>query len=324
MSSADPKENSVRGVLQATPEAHRVQWIMAWLTVAVPNLLTLWALLLVLRGRVGWIEYGLFGLMYLVSIGGATIGMHRLFSHRAFKTGKKMTTLLGISGSMAAQGPLFFWAANHRRHHAYSDRPGDPHSPNLHKRGFWGGVKGLWYAQIGWMFSKEVSSWSVFIRDLLRERQLFDLHRTYVLWVGLGLLIPTAIGGLLHGSWIGAWYGFLFGGMARMAIGNHASWAVGSISHRWGTRPFRTHDSSTNNHLVAVLAFGEGLQNNHHAFPSAARHAMRWWEPDLSGWIILLLAKLGLVWDVKHPSPATVERALAGADRSFVATLEHQ
>ncbi len=299
----------VRGVTLASPAAHRRQCMLALITVALPNLLSLEALRLALEGRAGWIEAALFAVMYLLSITGATIGMHRLFAHRAFEAGAALTTWLAITGSMAAQGPLLFWAANHRRHHAYSDRPGDPHSPNLHGRSPRALCRGLWHAHIGWMFSRELSAWSVFARDLVQQRRLFRLHQTYVLWVALGLLLPALAGGWLHRSWFGAWQGFLFGGMLRIALVNHASWAVGSICHRWGSKPFRTHDHSVNNHLVALLAFGEGLQNNHHAFPSAARHGLRWWEPDPSGWLIMLLARLGWIWNVNHPSPGAIARA---------------
>jgi stearoyl-CoA desaturase (delta-9 desaturase) len=299
----------VRGVTLASAVAHRRQWWLALLTLVPPNGLGMWALWLAFSGHAGRIEWLLFAGMYLLSTTGATIGMHRLFAHRAFSAGPLLTTWLAITGSMAAQGPLLFWAANHRRHHAYSDRLGDPHSPNLHGDTPWQRLRGLWYSHIGWMFSREISAWSVFARDLVQQRYLFRLHQTYWLWVLLGLALPTLAGGWLHYSLHGAWLGFLFGGMLRIALVNHASWAVGSVCHRWGSLPFRTHDRSRNNHLVALLSFGEGLQNNHHAFPSAARHGLRWWEPDFSGWLILLLARLGWVWNVNHPSPAAVARA---------------
>ncbi len=316
--------NTPKGISIAPPDAHQVQWIMAFLTVAIPNAALIWGAVVVIQGRAGWIELALFATMYFVTLAGATIGMHRLFSHRAFQTSRWMTTLLAITGSMAAQGPLMFWASNHRRHHAYSDRVGDPHSPNLHGDGFRRRARGLWFSHIGWMFSDETSNWSVFIRDLVRNRLLFDLHRSYLLWVLLGLAIPTLAGGLLHRSWLGAWYGLLFGGLIRMALVNHAAWAVGSLSHRWGTTPFRTRDLSVNNYFVALVAFGEGLQNNHHAFPSSARHGLTWWQPDISGWIIIVLAKLGLIWNVKHPSASAIRRARGGADCSHIGVIEEE
>ncbi|HWG43054.1 MAG TPA: acyl-CoA desaturase [Gemmataceae bacterium] len=298
-----------RGVMIARPAAMRVQRRLAALVVALPLLGTLTALYQSFVYGVGGLELGILALMYTLCMLGAHVGLHRHFTHRSFRACSPVRIGLAILGSMAAQGPLVTWVAAHRRHHAYSDQPGDPHSPNLHGAGWRGMLLGLWHAHIGWMFSDEISDWSRFARDIMEDRRLFKIHQTYFTWVLLGLLLPAVLGGLIAGSWIGAANGFLWGGLVRMFLVNNGSWAVGSICHVFGTRPFNNRDHSANNYLVAIVTFGEGLQNNHHAFPSSAAHALAWWQPDLSMWFIRLLQGLGLVWDVKLPSRRLIEES---------------
>lgn len=256
--------------------------------------------------QIAWQDWVLFATMYFVHMGGVTMGLHRLLTHRAYKTSRTATALLTIMGSMAGQGPALYWVSTHRRHHAFSDRPGDPHSPMLHGSDWKSRLKGLWHAHMPWMLSREVSSWAHFAPDLLRDRLVLFLNNTYFYWLFAGLALPAAAGYWIHGDLMGAWVGFIVGGLARMFLANQAAWCVGSVSHVIGGRPFNTRDNSANNWTVAVFTFGEGLQNNHHAFPSSYRHSVRWWEPDLSGWVLMILAKLGLVWDLRFPSPETV------------------
>ena len=293
-------------VIQLSPAARRKQQFFAFLVVAPPLVGTVYAFYRVAMVGIGWVELGTFFTMYFLCMLGITIGFHRYFAHRAFETSPTFQSVLGALGSMAGQGPLLFWVSTHRSHHAYSDREGDPHSPNLNGSGLKGLMQGWWHAHIGWMFDGNMAEWGHFSRDLMRERQLFRIHQRYFYWMAVGLLLPTLIGGIATQSWLGAWLGFLWGGLVRICLVNQASWCVGSICHMFGTRPFETHDHSANNHLVAVLAFGEGLQNNHHAFPSSYAHRVRWWEPDLSATVLLVLNWLGIVWNLKFPS----ERAI--------------
>ena len=150
------------------------------------------------------------------------------------------------------------------------------------------------------MFSDQESRATVFARDVLRDRQLYNYNRTYPVWALASLLVPAVLGFAIGGTLAAAFSGFIFGGLARVFVANQAAWCVGSISHMIGSRPFVTRDNSANNWPVAIFTFGEGLQNNHHAFPGAYRHAMRWWEPDVSGWVLAVLAKAGIVWDLQH------------------------
>lgn len=299
--------STMRKPLAVRRDGMRFQRIVAFLVMAMPILGTMLALYLGIRNGFGMMEIGCFMFMYLVTMGGMTIGLHRYFAHRTFETGPRMRVLLAITGSMSTQGPLLSWVTIHRKHHAFSDRPGDPHSPHVHESRAFGMLNGLWHAHIGWMFTENSADWS-FSRDLMGDRTLFWVHRTYLYWVALSFLLPALIGGALTRTWSGAALGFLWGGLVRCFIVNQASWCVGSICHYFGSRRFDLDDHSANNYLVALLTFGEGLQNNHHAFPSAARHGMFWWEPDLSGNIIQLLAAMGLVWNTYHPSRETMAR----------------
>jgi stearoyl-CoA desaturase (delta-9 desaturase) len=247
--------------------------------------------------------------MYTLTIIGNTVGFHRHFAHCAFKTSQPLRLLLAVLGSMAAQGPLIFWVAVHRRHHVYSDQPGDPHSPNLNGAGLVGALRGLYHAHIGWMFTEEQTNWTRFARDILQDRMLLRIHQQYFFWLIVGLMIPAILGGLLTRTWTDILLGFLWGGLVRIFLVNQAMWCVGSICHYFGSRPFQTHDRSGNLHWVAFFTFGEGLQNNHHAFPSSARHGLAWWQPDFSGWIIRGMEVAGIAWDVKHPTARSVLEA---------------
>ncbi len=303
------KGTPVQGVRRLNSAAVRFQRQVAGAVVVLPLLGTLGAVWQLCTVGVGPVDLGLLAGMYVVCTLGATIGFHRLFSHRAFKAHPTLSLVLAAVGSMAAQGPVVFWVAEHRRHHAYSDQPGDPHSPNLRGDGLAGLLHGLWHAHLGWMFSAEQSDWAHFAKDIARDRRLFRIHQTYFTWVFLGLAIPAVLGGILTQTWIGVAHGFLWGGLVRMFLLNHASWCVGSICHRFGSRPFETRDHSANNYTVALFTFGEGLQNNHHAFQNSAAHGLAWWQPDLSMVVIRLLAALGLVWDVKLPTPEAIRSA---------------
>ena len=299
--------SAVRRPIAVARDGMRLQHAIAFMVMALPILGTGLAAYMGVRYGLGIVEIGSFLLMYLVTMGGMTIGLHRYFAHRSFETGPRMRVLLAILGSMSTQGPILSWVTIHRKHHAFSDRPGDPHSPHVHGSRVFGMLNGLWHAHIGWMYTENSTDWS-FSRDLMGDRRLFWVHRTYLYWVALSFLLPAFLGGLVTRTWSGAALGFLWGGLVRCFVVNQASWCVGSICHYFGSRRFETHDHSANNYVVAVFTFGEGLQNNHHAFPSAARHGLKWWEPDFSGTLIRLLKSLGLVWNVYHPTDESIAK----------------
>jgi len=249
-----------------------------------------------------WVELSLLLGLYIVTALGITVGFHRLFTHRAFETYAVVQVILAVLGSMSVQGSLLKWVALHRRHHAHSDRAGDPHSPHLHGHGIMGLLRGLWHAHLGWVFQADPPDLSRYVKDLRRSTLLRVVSALFLVWVALGLLIPAVLGGLLAGSWRGVWYGLAWGGLARIFLVHHVTWSVNSVCHFWGRRPYRSDDQSRNNFLFGVLAMGEGWHNTHHAFPTSARHGLRWWQIDVSYWVIRALALLHLAWNVKLPS----------------------
>ncbi|HEV3080162.1 MAG TPA: acyl-CoA desaturase [Gemmataceae bacterium] len=249
-----------------------------------------------------WVELGLFLGMYIVTGVGITVGYHRLFTHRAFETSRVVQFILAVLGSMAVQGPLMQWVAMHRRHHQHSDQEGDPHSPHLHGGGFFDLVRGAWHAHVGWVFRPDPADLAHYNRDLRQSRTLRAASALFPLWVALGLIIPAVVGGVLTASWMGALFGLIWGGLARIFLVHHITWSVNSVCHIWGRRPYPSGDHSRNNFVFGILALGEGWHNNHHAFPTSARHGLRWWQFDLSYYVIRGMALLGLVWKVKLPS----------------------
>ncbi len=254
----------------------------------------------------GFLELALLAGMYAATTFGITVGYHRHFAHRGFRTSAAGRVALAILGSMAVQGALSHWAAVHRRHHAFTERAGDPHSPHIHAGGVLHHFRGLWHAHLGWMFGQERFDEAAYARDVLRDRLISRIQRLYVLWVYLGFAIPAALGGILSASWAGAFHGLLWGGLIRLLLLYHSTWSVNSICHTFGGRPFRTGDRSTNNAWLSLLTFGESWHNNHHAFPSSARHGLAWWQLDPSGLLISALRRLGLVWDVRVPTAGRV------------------
>ncbi|MFN2388817.1 MAG: acyl-CoA desaturase [Actinomycetota bacterium] len=235
---------------------------------------------------------------------GVTIGFHRLLTHRSFRTKTWVRALFAIAGSMAIQGPVIKWVADHRRHHAYADREGDPHSPHLDEGpGIKGVAKGLWHAHMGWFFDDEVTSIKRWAPDLLKDPALRKIDKLFPLWAVLSLVLPGAIGFALTQTWHGALTAFLWGGLARIFLLHHVTWSVNSICHFYGKRPFETPDHSTNNWPLAIVSFGESWHNNHHAFPTSATHGVLRKQVDMSGAVIRLLERTGLAWDVKIASP---------------------
>lgn len=250
-----------------------------------------------------WVELALLVSMYLATGLGITVGFHRLFTHRAFETAAPVKFALGVLGSMSVQGPLFKWVAVHRCHHQHSDKYDDLHSPHHYGGGFFGVIAGFWHAHIGWMFVAAPKDLARYSGDLQSDRLLRVVSNFFGIWAILGFVIPAAIGGLVWGSWYGALLGFLWGGVVRLFLIHHLTWSINSICHLWGQKPFKTHDESRNNFICGILALGEGWHNNHHAFPSSARHGLRWWEFDFSFLVIRCLEWMGLAWSVKSPAP---------------------
>jgi stearoyl-CoA desaturase (delta-9 desaturase) len=298
----------ITGQPRLTP-AQRYERRMALLVVCLPPAGFLAAVIGLWGHGVSALDLGLCLGLAAVTMLGITVGYHRLFTHRSFEAHPLVRWLLGIAGSMAAQGPVLFWAACHRRHHQHSDTEEDPHSP---RAGFRKGLlRGLWHAHVGWMFSHQPECWGKYVPDLLRDDLAFRLNRTYLAWVLLGLAMPAILGGLAGGSWTAAAGGLCWGGFVRVFLAHHATWSINSICHAFGSAPYAAGDESKNNLLCALATFGEGWHNNHHAFPTSARHGLRWWQLDVTYVVIRWLAWAGLAWDVKTPSPRALRRKQA-------------
>jgi stearoyl-CoA desaturase (delta-9 desaturase) len=280
------------------------------LAVVIPFVGFIAAVVLLWGWGIDLVTLSVFAVMYLGTGVGVTVGFHRLFTHRAFETNKFIKGALGILGSMSVEGPVLHWVAAHRKHHQHADDEHDPHSPHLHGEGMLGMLRGLWHAHAGWLLQPTPPGLSRYVGDLRKDPLVRRISALFPLWVLLGLLIPTVLGGLLTMSWTGALLGFLWGGLARIFLVHHVTWSINSVCHLWGYQSFRGKDESRNNPVFGVLAMGEGWHNNHHAFPTSARHGLRWWEIDTSYWLIRGLEKLGLAWNVKVPKPEAIEAKL--------------
>jgi stearoyl-CoA desaturase (delta-9 desaturase) len=241
---------------------------------------------------------------------GITVGFHRLFTHKSFETSAPLRALLAILGSMAMQGPITQWVTDHRKHHALSDRPGDPHSPHAgHDDSFAGHLFGLWHAHVGWLFStKGLERGVAYGRDLYEDRLVRLIDRLYLLWVALTLGLPLLAGYLIGGTWPRAFEALLWAGFVRIFLFQHMTFSINSICHFYGARPFRTRDESRNVWLLAIPSFGESWHNGHHAFPASAIHGLDPGQVDISGLVIRGMEKLGLASDIRRPDPRQIER----------------
>ena len=206
------------------------------------------------------------------------------------------------------------WVAWHRRHHQHSDDEGDPHSPHTHGHdGLKGTLVGLFHSHVGWMLYPTNWNYARYVGDLRKDKLLRRINDSFFLWVGLGLLAPAVLGGLITMTWTGALLGFLWGGLVRLLLVHHVTWSVNSICHLWGAREFKSQDESRNNVIVGVLGMGEGWHNTHHAFPTSARHGLSWWQVDVSYLVIKFLSLIGLAWNVKVPTAQAIAAKRARA-----------
>jgi stearoyl-CoA desaturase (Delta-9 desaturase) len=281
----------------------------------LPFVAFLAAVILLWNEAVSWRDLAILGGMYFVTALGVTVGYHRLFTHRAFDSPRPVRYLFAVLGSMAVQGPLIDWVADHRKHHAFTDVEGDPHSPHHdHGEGLRGALEGLWYAHMGWLFvTQGTSEKRRFARDLLEDGGMRRISRAFPWLVLLGLAIPFALGYGLSGSLAGGLTALLWGGLVRIFLVHHITWSVNSVCHFFGRRRFDTDDFSTNVFWLALPSLGESWHHNHHAFPRSARHGLRWWELDPSGLIILGMKRIGLATNVVTVSP---ERQLERSGQS--------
>jgi stearoyl-CoA desaturase (delta-9 desaturase) len=283
------------------------------LGVVVPFIGVLAAVILLWNRAIDATDLGIFAVMYLVTALGVTVGFHRLLTHRAFQTYAWLQRLFAVMGSLSVQGSVLDWVADHRKHHAHTDREGDPHSPHV---GHGSGLRGLWHAHTGWLLETQgQADWKRFAPELYEDPAMRRIGRRFPLWVVLSLLIPTVAGFVLHGFTLGgALRGYLWGGLVRIFLVHHVTWSVNSVCHYFGRRRFEVDDRSTNVSWLALLSLGESWHHNHHAFPRSAYHGLRRWEIDPSGMIISMLHRTGLAWNVVRITPERQRaKTVAGA-----------
>jgi stearoyl-CoA desaturase (Delta-9 desaturase) len=290
----------------------------------VPFLATLAAIVLLWGRLVDWPDLVLFAVMYLLTAAGITVGYHRMLTHRSFRTHKPTEYVFATLGSMAVQGPVIAWVADHRKHHAHTDVEGDPHSPHVgHGDGVIGVLGGLWHAHMGWLLSEHGrADWKRYAPDLYEDRGMRLINRRFVSVVLLGLGIPAAAGYLITGTLVGAATGLLWGGLVRIFFVHHVTWSVNSVCHFLGTRRFEVEDRSTNVFWLALPSLGESWHHNHHAFPRSAEHGLRRWELDPSALVIRAMERVGLAWNVIRIAPERQAAKAVGA--SPPATTEPQ
>ncbi|HEX6116882.1 MAG TPA: fatty acid desaturase [Solirubrobacterales bacterium] len=247
----------------------------------------------------------LLGVGYLVGGLGITIGFHRLLTHNAFATHRRLRYALAIAGSTAVEGPVISWVSDHRKHHAHADDDGDPHSPHVdHGTGLRGAVRGLYHAHMGWLWETQGrADYRRYAPDLLEDPGMRRINAAFPVIVAASLALPALVGGLATGSLGGAATGLLWGGFVRVFLLHHVTWSINSICHFFGRRRFDTDDRSTNVFWLAPFSFGESWHHNHHAFPRSATHGLRWYELDPAGWAIGGLERLGLAWNVVRIAP---------------------
>jgi stearoyl-CoA desaturase (delta-9 desaturase) len=273
--------------------------------VVVPFLATIAAILLFWNRVVSVTDLAILAAMYLLTATGITVGYHRLLTHRSFRTHKATEYAFATLGSMAVQGSVIAWVADHRKHHAHTDVEGDPHSPHVgHGDGVAGVLRGLWHAHTGWLLSEHGrADWRKYAPDLYEDRGMRTINRRFVSLVFVGLAIPALAGFLLTGTMLGAATGLLWGGLVRVFFVHHVTWSVNSICHFLGTRRFEVDDQSTNVFWLALPSLGESWHHNHHAFPRSAVHGLRRWELDPSALLIAAMERVGLAWNVIRIAP---------------------
>jgi stearoyl-CoA desaturase (delta-9 desaturase) len=261
-------------------------------------------------------------LMYVATFIGIELGFHRCFAHRAFVPTRGLKYALAILGSAAGQGPVTYWASNHRRHHRYIDQPGDPHSPHVSAVGALRGVRGFWHAHMGWLFVRDITNTARFGRDLLRDPVLIFVNRHYVVWVLLGIAVPAALGFGLRPSLDGIVDGVLWGGFARIFIGQQFTFSINSICHLFGAQPFPIPGQSRNNAWLALPTLGGAWHHNHHAFPFSAANDFEWWQVDIGAYFVRLFAAFGLVDHVRVPSREMLNRKRERSASSWVLSTD--
>jgi stearoyl-CoA desaturase (delta-9 desaturase) len=282
-------------------EKGSLEQVMLYIFVIVPFLAVLAAVPLAWGWGLGWTDIALAFVFYMISGLGITVGFHRYFTHAAFKTGRPLRIALAIAGTLAVEGPVITWVSDHRRHHAFSDKEGDPHSPWRFGTSTGALMKGLFWAHLGWLFDTELTNKDKYAPDLVADKDIARISRLFPVIAGASVFAPAILGGLITWSWVGALTAFFWASLIRIALLHHVTWAINSICHTIGERPYASRDKSANFWPLALLSFGESWHNSHHADPTCARHGVRRGQLDISARVIWAFEKLGAASAVRWP-----------------------
>jgi stearoyl-CoA desaturase (delta-9 desaturase) len=285
----------------------RVEQVLLAIFIAVPFLAVVAAVPVAWGWGLGWHDVVIAFVMYAISGHGVTVGFHRYFTHGSFKAPRAVRVALAIAGRLAIEGPVTPWVADHRRHHAFSDKEGDPHSPWRYGNDTKALAKGLWHAHIGWLFDIEQTNQERFVPDLLADKDIVRVGNAFRWLTAVSLLVPPLVGFAWSGTWQGALTAFFWGSLVRVSLLHHTTWSINSICHSVGTRPFTTKDRSTNVWPLAIISMGESWHNLHHADPTAARHGVDKGQIDSSARVIWVFEKLGWAHDVRWPKQARLD-----------------
>jgi stearoyl-CoA desaturase (Delta-9 desaturase) len=308
------RANAPLNDLQDEPKGNGEK-VLVGLFVAIPMLALVAAIPLAWGWGLGWHDVIIAVVFYYISGLGISMGFHRYFTHGSFKAKTGFRVALAIAGSLAIEGPVLTWVADHRRHHKYSDREGDPHSPWRFGDDWKALTKGLAWAHIGWMFDGNHTSEQKFCPDLLADEKVSRISRNFPALVAISLLAPPLIGGLWAWSWWGALTAFFWGSLVRVAFLHHVTWSINSICHTFGKEEFEVRDKSRNVNWLAILSFGESWHNLHHSDPTCARHGALRGQIDTAARLIWFAEKFGWAYDVRWPDEARLSGKLTGTRR---------
>ena len=286
----------------------RTEQIALGIFIFVPFLAVLAAVPVAWGGWLGWSDIIITAVFYVVTSLGVTVGLHRLFTHKSFKPNRAVKIFFGVAGNMAIEGPIIRWVADHRKHHKFSDRDGDPHSPWRYGNDFAALTKGFIYAHVGWMFNAEQTPQRQYAPDLLKDEDIVKISRAFPWFALVSVFGPPVIGGLVTMSWQGALTAFFWGTLVRIFLLHHVTWSINSICHTIGETPFKTQDHSGNVWWLAIPSMGESWHNLHHADPTCARHGVLRGQIDISARTIWVLEKIGWVTDVRWPVQSRLDK----------------
>jgi stearoyl-CoA desaturase (delta-9 desaturase) len=293
------------------PQRTKVEQCLVYVFILAPFLALVAAISLTWGWGMSWLNFGLGVGFYVLTGISVTVGLHRLFTHGSFKAVRPLRIALAVTGVMAMQGDVTAWVADHRRHHAFSDRDGDPHSPWRYGVGVLPLAKGFWHAHLGWIFYRGKTNQARFAPDLVADGDIRAVDRLVPLWMALSLGLPALIGGVATLSWWGALTAFFWASLVRISLLHHVTWSINSVCHMIGDRPFTSRDRAANFWPLAILSFGESWHNSHHADPTCARHGVRRGQVDISARLIWIFEQLGWVRDVRWPTQRRLLRLAA-------------